>query len=285
MIDFLKRNRLATVGLVILSVLFSSALAAPWLVPYDPARQELSARLSGPSLDHPFGTDELGRDIFSRILMGTRVSMRVGVTVVLISGIFGVAIGGAAGFIGGRFDTIVTVVIINSFQAFPSILLAICLVAFLGQGLNNLILALSVVGWVGYARMARGQVLKIKTLEFVEAARALGATRIRVFIRHVLPNIVQPILVQASIGMAAMILAEATLSFLGLGIAPPTPSWGSMLSEARNHLFDAPHMVVFPSLVLMAAVLSLNTLGDAVRDWLDPKTAGLRSTSNDSLRR
>jgi len=281
MSEFLKRNRLATVGLVILLVLFSSALAAPWLVPYDPARQELSARLAAPTLDHPFGTDELGRDIFSRILMGTRVSMRVGVTVVLISGIFGIAIGGAAGFIGGRFDAFVTVVIINSFQAFPSILLAICLVAFLGPGLNNLILALSVVGWVGYARMARGQVLKIKTLEFVEAASALGATRIRVFIRHVLPNIVQPILVQASIGMAAMILAEATLSFLGLGIAPPTPSWGSMLSEARNHLFDAPHMVVFPSLVLMATVLSLNTLGDAIRDWLDPKTVGVPPTAND----
>lgn len=280
MSDFLKVNRLATVGLVILSVLFGSALAAPWLVPYDPSRQELSARLAGPTLDHPFGTDELGRDIFSRILMGTRVSMRVGVTVVLISSVFGVAIGGAAGFIGGRFDTVVTVVIINSFQAFPSILLAIGLVAFLGPGLNNLILALTVVGWVGYARMARGQVLKIKTLEFVEAAGALGATRLRVFVRHVLPNIVQPILVQASIGMAAMILAEATLSFLGLGIAPPTPSWGSMLSEARNHLFDAPHMVVFPSLVLMATVLSLNTVGDAIRDWLDPKTVGLRGTSN-----
>jgi peptide/nickel transport system permease protein len=272
MIEFLSRNRLVGAAVAILLVLLLSAIFAPWLVQYDPAAQDLPARLDGPSWDHPFGTDELGRDILSRILMGSRVSLRVGAMVVMLSVLVGVSVGGAAGFIGGRFDTVVNVLVINSLLAFPSILLAIGLVAFLGPGLDNLILALSVVGWVGYARMARGQVLKIKGLEFVEAARALGATRMRVFLLHVLPNIVQPIMVQASIGMAAMILAEATLSFLGLGIAPPTPSWGSMLSEARSHLFDAPHMVVFPSLVLMATVLSFNSLGDAIRDWLDPKS-------------
>jgi peptide/nickel transport system permease protein len=271
MTDWLGKNRLAAVGLTIVVFLVVAALLGPWISPYDPAEQDLPARLTGPSAAHPFGTDELGRDIFSRVLVGTRVSLRVGATVVLVSSLVGVAIGGAAGFIGGRFDTFINVFVINSLMAFPSILLAIGLVAFLGPGLNNLIAALSVIGWVGYARLARGQVLKVKTLDFVEAERALGATGSRVFLRHILPNIVQPIMVQASIGMAAMILAEATLSFLGLGIAPPTPSWGAMLSDARAHLFDAPHMVVFPSVILMATVLSFNFLGDAIRDWLDPK--------------
>ena len=278
---FFKQNHLALVGSVIVVFLMMVAVFAPWLVLYDPAAQELSARLAGPSWDHPFGTDELGRDILSRVTMGTRASMRVGATVVFLSGLVGILIGGAAGFIGGRFDTFVTVVVINSLLAFPGILLAIALVAFLGPGLGKLILALSVVGWVGYARLARGQVLKVKTLDFVEAAHALGATRLRVFLLHVLPNIIQPVLVQASIGMAGAILAEAALSFLGLGITPPTPSWGSMLNSARNHLFDAPHILIFPSLILMITVLSFNSLGDAIRDWLDPKSysSGNRDTT------
>ena len=198
--------------------------------------------------------------------------MRVGATVVLLSGIFGVLIGGFAGYVGGQIDTFVTVIVVNSLMAFPGILLAIALVAFLGPGIDRLIFALSVIGLAGYARLARGQVLKVKTLEFVEAARALGASGPRIFFLHVLPSIIQPILVQASIGMAAAILLEASLSFLGLGIAPPTPSWGAMLNDGRSHLFDAPHMVVFPSVALVLTVLSFNFLGDALRDWLDPKS-------------
>jgi peptide/nickel transport system permease protein len=197
--------------------------------------------------------------------------MRVGATVVLLSGMIGVLIGGFAGYVGGRVDTFVTVIVINSLMAFPGVLLSIALVAFLGPGLDRLIFALVIIGWVGYARLARGQVLKIRTLEFVEAARALGASGFRIFFLHVLPGIIQPILVQASIGMAGAILAEASLSFLGLGIPPPTPSWGSMLNEGRNHLFDAPHMVVFPSVALVLTILSFNFIGDAFRDWLDPK--------------
>ena len=204
--------------------------------------------------------------------LGARVSMRVAATVVLISGIFGILVGGLAAFVGGKLDTFVTAVVINSLMALPSILLAIALVAFLGPGLDRLIFALTIIGWVGFARLARGQVLKVKTLEFVEAARALGASSLRVFFQHVLPSIIQPVLVQASIGMAGAILAEASLSFLGLGIAPPTPSWGAMLNDGRNHLFDAPHMVVFPSLALIMTVMSFNFLGDALRDWLDPKS-------------
>ena len=270
--DFIHQNKLAFAGLVIVVLISLAAILAPWFVPYDPGLQQLPDRLIGPSRTHLFGTDELGRDIFSRVLLGARVSMRVGLTVVVFSTVVGVLIGGLAGFLGGRFDLFINSIVIDSFLAFPGILLAIALVAFLGPGLNRLILALVVMGWVGFARLARGQVLKVKTFDFVEAARALGASGPRIFFRHVLPNIVQPIMVQVSVGMAVAILAEASLSFLGLGIAPPTPSWGAMLNEGRNHLFDAPHMVVFPSLLLMVTVLSLNLLGDGIRDWLDPKT-------------
>src|SRR5436190_7693316 len=272
MSSFFRRNKLASLGLAIITLLTLVALLAPWIMPYDPSAQNLSTRLEGPSWDHPFGNDELGRDILSRVLLGTRVSMRVGVMVVLLSGIIGVLLGGFAGYKGGKADTFVTVIVINSLMAFPGILLAIALVAFLGPGIDRLIFALSIIGLAGYARLARGQVLKVKTMEFVEAARALGASGPRVFFLHVLPSIIQPILVQASIGMAAAILLEASLSFLGLGIAPPTPSWGAMLNDGRSHLFDAPHMVVFPSVALVLTVLSFNFLGDAFRDWLDPKS-------------
>jgi peptide/nickel transport system permease protein len=274
MSKFFRNNKLALVGFLIVIGLTIVAIFGPWLAPYDPAAQRLPDRLEGLSWNHPFGNDELGRDILSRILLGTRVSMRVGATVVLLSVIVGVLIGGFAGYIGGKLDTFVTAMVINSLMAFPGSLLAIALVAFLGPGLDRLILALTIVSWVGYARLARGQVLKVKTLEFVEGARALGASSPRIFVTHILPNIIQPVLIQASIGMAVAILLEASLSFLGLGIAPPTPSWGSMLNDARSHLFDAPHMVIFPSLALVMTVLSFNFLGDALRDWLDPRNLG-----------
>jgi peptide/nickel transport system permease protein len=273
MTDFFLKNKPALAGFVIILMLTLAALLAPWLAPYDPSDQELAIRLEGPSWQHPFGNDELGRDILSRLLMGARVSMRVGATVVFLSGIIGVLVGGSAGYIGGRLDTFVTVVVINSLMAFPGILLQVAVVVFLGPGLDRLIFAMTIIGWVGFARLGRGQALKVKTLEFVEAARALGASGFRIFFRHILPNMIQPVLVQASIGMAGAILAEASLSFLGLGISPPTPSWGAMLNEGRNHLFDAPHMVVFPSAALVITVLSFNFLGDALRDWLDPKSA------------
>jgi peptide/nickel transport system permease protein len=272
MTEFFLKNKLAAAGFGIVVMLTVVAIFAPWLAPYDTSAQQLENRLSGPSWHHPFGNDDLGRDILSRILLGARVSLRVGATVVLLSGIFGVLAGGFAAFVGGKLDVFVTAVVINSLMAFPGILLQIALVAFLGPGLDRLIFALAVTGWVGFARLARGQVLKVKTLEFVEAARALGASSGRVFFHHVMPSIVQPVLVQASIGMAGAVLAEASLSFLGLGIAPPTPSWGAMLSDGRNHLFDAPHMLVFPSIALVITVLSFNFLGDALRDWLDPKS-------------
>jgi peptide/nickel transport system permease protein len=177
-----------------------------------------------------------------------------------------------AGYSGGWFDRVVNLLLINAFLSFPGILLAIAFAAFLGPGIGKVILALVITGWAGYARLARAQVLKVKELEFILAARSLGASHTRILARHLLPNILQPVLIQATIGMAGAILAESTLSFLGLGVLAPVPSWGSMLNDARSHLFDAPHMVIFPALAVMLAVLAFNLLGDAWRDWLDPRT-------------
>lgn len=265
-------NPLATAGVILVVVFLIFALFAPWIAPQDPAFIDLPSRLSPPSHAHWFGTDELGRDILSRIIYGARISMLVGGSVVLGSLFLGLIIGSIAGYYGGRVDRFINVVVMNAFLSFPGILLAIAFVAFRGPGVFNLILALSLGGWVGYARLVRAQVLATREREFVEAARALGASDWRIVTRHILPNIIQPVIVQAAIGMAGAILAEATMSFLGLGVAPPTASWGSMLNDARAHLFDAPHLVIFPALAVMLAVLSFNFIGDALRDYLDPRS-------------
>jgi peptide/nickel transport system permease protein len=273
--QFIRRSGLGRWGLVLSLLLLVLALGAPWLAPYNPASQNLSVRLSPPSAGHWMGTDELGRDILSRILYGARVSMLVSVSVVLGAGLLGLAVGALAGYWGGWRDRVVNIVLINAFLLFPGILLAIAFAAFLGPGLGKVILALVMTGWAGYARLARAQVLQAKEMDYVAAARSLGASDARILVRHLLPNIVQPVLVQATIGMAAAILAESTLSFLGLGVLAPMPSWGAMLNDGRSHLFDAPHMVVFPALAVMAAVLAFNLLGDALRDWADPRMRAL----------
>jgi peptide/nickel transport system permease protein len=267
-----RHNPLAAFGVVLVVVFLLFALLAPWISPEDPARIDLPARLSPPSSSHPLGTDELGRDILSRVIWGSRISMLVGSCVVLVSLFLGMIIGSIAGYYGGRIDRFVNIVVMNAFMSFPGILLAISFVAFRGPGVFNLVLALSLGGWVGYARLVRGQVLAAREREYVEAARALGASDLRIIVRHILPNIVQPVIVQAAIGMAAAILAEGTMSFLGLGVPPPTASWGSMLNDGRAHLFDAPHLVLFPALAVMLAVLSFNFIGDALRDFLDPRS-------------
>ena len=270
--QFLGHSILARVGFAAAAILLLAALFAPWIAPADPAAQNLPARLASPSRAHWMGTDELGRDILSRTLYGARISLLVSVCVVCGCGSIGLTMGMVAGYSGGWFDRFVNLLLINAFLSFPGILLAIAFAAFLGPGIGKVILALIITGWAGYARLARAQVLKVKELEFILAARSLGASHTRIMARHLLPNILQPVLIQATIGMAGAILAESTLSFLGLGVLAPVPSWGAMLNDARGHLFDAPHMVVFPALAVMTAVLSFNLLGDAWRDWLDPRT-------------
>ena len=267
-----RHNPLAAAGVVLIVVFVILALFAPWIAPRDPAAIDLPTRLDTPSSAHWFGTDELGRDILSRVVYGARISMLVGTCVVLTSLGLGLVIGSVAGYYGGGIDRFVNIVLMNAFLSFPGILLAIAFVAFRGPGIFNLVVALSLGGWVGYARLVRGQVLVAREREFVEAARALGASDLRIIVRHILPNIIQPVIVQAAIGMAGAILAEATMSFLGLGVPPPTASWGAMLNDGRAHLFDAPHLVLFPALAVMLAVLSFNFIGDALRDYLDPRS-------------
>ena len=267
-----RRNVLASIGMVLVAVFMIFALFAPWIAPQNPSNIDLPSRLQPPSGAHWFGTDELGRDIlFARDLW--RAHLHAG----------GRQRGGRIAAAGADFgldcrllrrmaDKFFNVIVMNAFLSFPGILLAIAFVAFLGPGIFNLILALCIGGWVGYARLVRAQVLAVKEKEFVEAARALGASDWRIVTRHILPNIIQPVIVQAAIGMAGAVLAEATMSFLGLGVPPPTASWGSMLNDGRAHLFDAPHLVLFPALAVMLAVLSFNFIGDALRDYMDPRS-------------
>jgi peptide/nickel transport system permease protein len=267
-----RHNPLAAIGVVLVVLFVLCAIFAPWLAPQDPAHIDLPNRLDPPGVSQWCGTDELGRDICSRLIYGARISMLVGSCVVLASLSLGLIIGSVAGYYGGRIDRFINVVLMNAFLSFPGILLAIAFVAFRGPGIFNLVIALSLGGWVGYARLVRAQVLAAREKEFVEAARALGASDLRVIVSHILPNIIQPVIVQAAIGMAAAILAEATMSFLGLGVPPPAASWGSMLNDARAHLFDSPHLVLFPAAAVMLAVLSFNFIGDALRDLLDPRS-------------
>lgn len=266
------RSPMGWAAVILLATFALAALLAPWIAPYDPAALHLDQRLLAPGHTFPLGTDELGRDILSRILFGARLSLLVAVTVVAGSLLLGLAVGAVAGFYGGWRDAVLNVYVMNAFLAMPGILLAIAFVAFLGPGTRNVILALTISGWVNYARLVRAQVLAAREREYVEAARSLGAGDLRLLCRHILPNIVQPVIVQAAIGMAGAVLAEATLSFLGLGVPPPAASWGSMLNDARAHLFDAPHTAIIPAAAVMLCVLAFSFLGDALRDWADPRT-------------
>ena len=276
--QFLRTNALGRWGFALTMALLVVALLAPWISPASPTEQSLPNRLLSPSAHHWMGTDELGRDVLSRTLYGARISLTVGISVVLGAGLVGLALGALSGYFGGPLDRFINIILINSFLSFPGILLAIAFAAFLGPGLDKVILALVITGWAGYARLARAQVMKVREMEFILAAKSLGASHARILLRNLLPNTLQPVLIQATIGMAGAILAESTLSFLGLGVVAPTPSWGAMLNDARNHLFDAPHLVIFPALGIMAAVLAFNLLGDALRDWLDPRTRAYLTT-------
>jgi len=250
------------VGLAVLA-----AVIGPWLVPYDPSAQELALRLEGPSRLHWLGLDELGRDILARVMSGARISLFVAFVVVSVSASIGAVMGSLAGYYGGIVDEAISRVI-DILLAFPGLLLAIALVAVLGPSLTNVVLALSLIGWVGYARVVRAQVLQAREFEYVAAARAIGAATPRILVRHVLPAALPALTVQATLGMGGAILSEAALSFLGLGVQSPTPSWGAMLNYGRVHVLDAPHLTVFPGLAIAIVVLGLNLLGDSLRDRL-----------------
>ena len=266
-------NRLAIFGLMFIALLVVLALFASQIATHNIAATNLAARYMPPSAEHWFGTDATGRDIFSRVVFGARISLRVGLVVVSVSAVVGTIIGALAGYYGGWIDRIVSGYVFNVFLAFPGLLLAIAMVAFLGAGLNKLILALCIIGWVGYARVIRGQVLKVREYDFVQAARALGASDLRILFVHIMPNAIQPLIVQASLGMAGAVLSDASLSFLGLGVPPPAPSWGVMLEEARDFttLFAAPHALIFPGVAIALTVLAFNFLGDGLREYLDPR--------------
>ncbi len=272
------RNPLLISGIFLVVSFAAVALLAPWIAPYpidrvaDEAREDLSHAFQGPSWSHPFGRDSEGRDILSRVIYGSRVSLRVGCIVVFISSIIGISLGAAAGYWGGWLDEI-TMRVVDILLAFPGLLLAIAVIAFLGTGLDRVVLALCLTGWVSYARLARAQVLVQREMEYVQAARSLGAGPLRIIGVHILPNALAPLIVQATFGMAGAILAEASLSFLGLGIQPPNTSFGSMLNEGTKFMIlpTATHLTLFPGLAILLVILGFNLLGDGLRDVLDPR--------------
>ncbi len=268
----LARNKMAMLGLAILVVLVLCAVFADVIADYETkvVAQNIANRLKGPSAEHWFGTDEFGRDIFARIIHGSRVSLVVGLISVSVSLILGGILGAFAGFYGGRIDNVIMRVM-DIFLAVPSILLAMTIVAALGSSLVNVMLAIGVSGIPTYARIVRAAVMSVKDQEFVEASRAIGATNVTTIFREIIPNCLAPIIVQATLSVAGAILSTASLSFIGLGVQPPDPEWGAMLSGGRNFLRDAVHLTLFPGLAIVITILALNLLGDGLRDALDPR--------------
>ena len=266
----MRQNRLSVVGLALIAGFLLLAFAAPLLAPADPMAQALYNRLSPPTLEHPFGTDGFGRDILSRVIYGARISLRVGIVAVLIALVLGTGIGLVAGYWGGWIDQVLMRVM-DLLLAFPSILLAIGIVAILGPGLENAMLAVGIVAVPQYARLVRASVLTVRETDYVLAARAMGASDARILALAILPNCLAPLIVQATLGLATAILDAAGLSFLGLGAQPPTPEWGAMLSQGRELIVRAPWVLTFPGGAIFFTVLAFNLVGDGLRDALDPK--------------
>ena len=266
----LKRNKMAMFGLAILTLLVVVAICAPLIAPYTYDFQQLGSRLQGPSGDHWFGTDSLGRDIFSRIVYGSRVSLQIGLISIGIATFIGGILGAVAGYYGGHLDTAI-MRIMDVLLAIPGILLAISIVAAMEPSLTNLMIAVGISAIPIEARVIRSSVMMVRDQEFVEAAKAVGTSDLRIIFKHILPNAMAQIIVQATLGVAGAILAAAGLSFIGLGIQPPSPEWGAMLSEGRQHMRDHWHITTFPGLAIMITIFALNLLGDGLRDALDPK--------------
>ncbi|MDM0115022.1 ABC transporter permease [Variovorax sp. J22R133] len=266
----LRRRRGALLGLVVVLIFVALAVFAPWVSPQDPIATSWGAIRKAPSAEHWFGTDEIGRDVLSRVIWGTRASLMAGVVSVSISLMLGVPIGLAAGFLGGFVDALISR-ITDAFLACPFLILAIALAAFLGPSLSNAMVAIGISATPIFVRLTRAQVLNLKVEDYIEAARAVGNSPLRIALRHVLPNVTAPLIVQATLAFAAAVIAEASLSFLGLGQQPPAPSWGSMLNTAKNFIDNAPWMAIWPGLSIFVLVLSFNLLGDGLRDALDPR--------------
>lgn len=266
----LSKNRLAMAGLVIILILFLLAIFSPWIMPYPYEEMNMAERFASPSLKHLCGTDEMGRDIFSRLLYGARASLSLGFLATIISTVIGMIIGSIVGYFGGAVDTVV-MRLVDILQAIPGILLAIAISACLGSGFTNTIIALSIGGIPMTVRLQRGSIMGVRKMEYLEAAQTINCSVPRTIMKHILPNSISPIIVSVTMGIGNTILMAASLSYIGLGVQPPTPEWGAMLSAARTYMRDYPHMVLFPGLVIALVVLSLNMLGDGLRDALDPK--------------
>jgi peptide/nickel transport system permease protein len=266
----LKMNRAAICGLAVIVVLVTSALLAPWVAPYDPAKMDVRARLQGPSLEHVLGTDNFGRDIFSRIVYASRISLVIGFVAVGIGALFGGIAGAVSGYYGRWLDSLLMRAM-DVLLSIPQIILAIAIVGAMGASLLNLMIAVGISVLPRYARLVRASAMSLRDLEFIEAARAAGASDLRIILQNIIPNCMAPLIVLSTLGVAQAILSAATLSFLGLGIQPPTPEWGSMLSDGRQFLRNAPHITIFPGLAIVIVVMALNMLGDGLRDALDPK--------------
>ena len=266
----LAKNKMAMFGMIVIIFMLLVALFGPMIAPYDYAEPDIVNAYAGPSLAHPFGTDDLGRDIFSRLIVGSRDSLRIGLISVAIAAVIGIGLGAISGYFGGIMDQVIMRVM-DVLQAMPSLVLAIAVCAALGPGLNNCILAISVSTIPGFVRMARATVLNIREMEYLEAATAINCSTARIIIKHILPNAMAPLIVQMTMGVATNILVASSLSFIGLGVQPPDPEWGAMLSAGRNYIRNYPHMVMFPGITIMVVILALNMLGDGLRDALDPK--------------
>jgi len=266
-----RQNRLAVAGFVFIVLLAVAAVFAPWLCPHDPSAQNLMERLQGPSAAHWVGTDDLGRDVFSRLLVGTRVSLSVGFVAVGIELLIGVTLGLCAGFFGGKLDTII-MRLVDVMLSIPTIFLILAVLAFLGPNIYNVMVIIGLTAWPGLTRLVRGECLSIREREYIQAARLSGISTPRILFVHLLPNVVAPILVSAALGVGGAILTESALSFLGLGVQPPAPSWGNILSVGRDYLHMAWWLSLFPTVAILVTVLAFNLLGEGLRDVLDPRT-------------
>lgn len=270
----LRKNKLAMFSLAVIILFVLMAIFAPLIAPYDPYAQDLTQKVAKPSAQHWLGTDKLGRDILSRLIYGSRVSLSVGLVCEAIAVPIGVTLGALAGYYGGKVDAVISR-IMEILGSFPFIIFAICVMFILGNGIMNVFIALGVIGWLGHARQIRAQVMQLKEMEYVEAAKASGASDIKIIFKHLLPNCLSTIIVVTTLDIPGDIMYESTLSFIGLGVRPPQASWGSMINEAKGLIRQAPTFSLFPGLAIMILVVAFNTLGDGLRDALDPKLKNL----------